>query len=338
MKIKKMVIAALLLTLCFTLHAQDVRGFLGRLLDIVKDAIEEPNTPVPNEDTQKPSEEASGIPTEKTSEVVSGPGQPLTERQKQQLEAAGFILITGGTFNMGSPTREVGRGAAEGPQHRVTLSPFYMGKYPVTQREYQEIMRRNPSRFKGDNLPVENVSWFDAIEYCNRRSQRDGLTPVYTIRGSGANRTVTWNRNANGYRLPTEAEWEYACRAGTTTTFNTGNNITTNQANYDGRHPYNRNAAGIYRETTTTVGSFAANRWGLFDMHGNVYEWCWDWFSDYTSTAKTNPHGPSSGIYRILRGGSYFVGADHQRSAFRAGFFESLESSDVGFRIVTNAQ
>ena len=179
--------------------------------------------------------------------------------QSQASAPVGFVRINGGTFTMGSLANEPERMDREGPQRQVTVSGFFMGRHQVTQREYEEIMGTNPSEFRGPNLPIESVSWFDAVEYCNRRNQREGLTPAYTISGTGNNRTVTWNRNANGYRLPTEAEWEYACRAGTTTPFNTGNNITTAQANYDGNYPYNNNVRGEYRERTTPVGSFAAN-------------------------------------------------------------------------------
>jgi formylglycine-generating enzyme required for sulfatase activity len=135
---------------------------------------------------------------------------------------ANMVSIQGGTFSMGSPANEPGRLGHEGPQHQVTVNSFYMGRFPVTQAEYEAVMGINPSRFKGLNLPVELVNWFDAVEYCNRLSQREGLTQAYSISGIGDNRTVIWNRNANGYRLPTEAEWEYACRAGTTTAYNTG--------------------------------------------------------------------------------------------------------------------
>ncbi|MCL2442930.1 MAG: formylglycine-generating enzyme family protein [Treponema sp.] len=232
----------------------------------------------------------------------------------------GFVRINGGTFTMGSPANEAGRESDE-IQRQVTISAFQMSRYPVTQGEYQEIMGTNPSHFRGDNLPVEQVSWFDAIDYCNRRSQREGLTPAYTISGSGNNRTVTWNRNANGYRLPTEAEWEYACRAGTTTAYNTGANITTSQANFDS-------------ERTTPVDRYPANRWGLYDMHGNVLEWCWDWYGAYASGAQTNPTGAVSGDNRVIRGGSWHISVGLTRSASRVHSYPSLRYDFVGFRLL----
>jgi len=256
-----------------------------------------------------------------------------------------MVRIEGGAFTMGSPANEVSRDSDE-VQHRVTVSTFYMSKYQVTQAEYQVVMRTNPSYFKGANLPVENVSWYDAVEYCNALSQREGLTPAYTIdksRSDPNNKNeydnlkwlVTRNPNANGYRLPTEAEWEYACRAGTTTPFSTGNNITTSQANYDGNYPYNNNAKGTYREKTTPVGSFAANRWGLYDMHGNVWEWCWDWYGEYKNEAQTNPTGAVSGASRVIRGGGWNSNAGGSvRSASRSDGYPSGRYANIGFRLV----
>ncbi|MDR3341951.1 MAG: formylglycine-generating enzyme family protein [Treponema sp.] len=239
-----------------------------------------------------------------------------------------FVHIPGGTFMMGSPASEAERRDNE-VRHQVTVSSFFMGKYEVTHKEYQAVMGTNPSYFEGDNLPVEQVSWFDAVEYCNARSRTEGLTPAYTISGM-----VTWNRNANGYRLPTEAEWEYACRGGTTTAFSTGSNITTNQANYNGYYPYNRNATGTYRRTTTPVGSFMANARGLYDMHGNVWEWCWDWYDDYGSGFQRDPVGASSGTYRVLRGGGWGDGGQLLRSADRYGYSPFDWNSDLGFRLL----
>jgi formylglycine-generating enzyme required for sulfatase activity len=246
-----------------------------------------------------------------------------------------MVRINGGTFTMGSPTNEVGRDNDE-IQRQVTISSFQMSRYQITQREYQEIMGKNPSRFRGDNLPVEWVTWFDAVEYCNRRSQREGLTPAYTITViTRTHRTVTWDRSANGYRLPTEAEWEYACRAGTTTPFNTGNNITTSQANYNGNHPYNNNARGEYRKHTIQVGSFAPNAWGLYDMHGNVSEWCWDFYDTYADGVQTDPTGATSrAVYRVFRGGSWGDGGKSLRSSYRSRGVPESRYVIVGFRVV----
>jgi len=225
-----------------------------------------------------------------------------------QADAApeGFVFIKGGTFIMGSPAEESGRSSNE-IQHRVTVSSFYMGRYEVQQSDYEEVMGANPSSTKGFNLPVTDVSWFDAVEYCNRLSQRDGLTPAYTISGSGDNRTVTWNRNANGYRLPTEAEWEYSCRAGTTTAYNTGETISNDTGWYD------KNSG----DRTHPVGEKPANAWGLYDMHGNVSEWCWDWHGDYSTSNQTDPVGASSGSIRVVRGGHWSYSVQGVRSAYR---------------------
>ena len=255
-----------------------------------------------------------------------------------------FVQIKGGTFIMGSPDSEAERSDDE-VQHKVTVSSFYMSKYEVTQKEYEEVMGTNPSKFEGSNLPVENVSWYDAIEYCNKRSIKEGLTPAYTIvkdRSDPNNKNeskyddvrwiVTWNKKANGYRLPTEAEWEYACRAGTTTPFSTGNNITTNQANYN-RNPLYllENPKGI---CSTAVGSFAPNACGLYDMHGNVWEWCWDWYGDYSKADQTNPDGAVSGSYRVGRGGSWVHSRENLRSASRDSSNPSYQGSIRGFRLV----
>jgi formylglycine-generating enzyme required for sulfatase activity len=185
------------------------------------------------------------------------------------------------------------------------------------------------------------VTWYDAIEFCNKLSEREGLASVYTITGrtpaagypiTGA--TVTPNWSTNGYRLPTEAQWEYACRAGTTTPFSTGNNITTSQANYDGNYPYTNNAKGEYRQRTTPVGSFAANVWGLYDMHGNVWEWCWDWYGTYETGTQTDPKGAVSGNNRVRRGGSWYDDGQYLRWAFRDGILPSSAGHYLGFRLV----
>ena len=234
-------------------------------------------------------------------------------------EAPEMVRINGGTFTMGSPANERGRSANEGPQRQVTVSSFLIGKYPVTQAEYRKIMEANPSTFKGDNLPVEQVSWFDAIEYCNKRSQKEGLQPAYTRNGNN----VTWDREANGYRLPTEAEWEYACRAETQTPYYSGTSV-------DDAGWYSGNSKG----QTHPVGEKQPNPWGLYDMHGNVLEWCWDWLGAYTSGAQTDPVGASSGTSRVYRGGCWRFEANQTRSAYRYGNNANLRSFIVGIRIV----
>lgn len=254
-----------------------------------------------------------------------------------------MVLIQGGTFTIGSPESESWRSKDE-VQHRVTLNSFYMGKYEITQREYQLVMKANPSAFKGDRLPVDNVSWFDALAYCNARSRQEGLTPVYVIDGA----KVTWNRSADGYRLPTEAEWEYACRAGTATPFSTQTSISAEEANYYGHYPYEiegnyfsqdalETKPGIYRETTVPVGSFAPNKWGLYDMHGNVWEWCWDFYGAYGAADQDNPTGPESGAQRVSRGGGWNDFAKNLRSAYRSSTPPEHNSYNSGFRVAKNA-
>jgi formylglycine-generating enzyme required for sulfatase activity len=206
-----------------------------------------------------------------------------------------------------------------------------MAKYEVTQEEYEAVMGVNPSHAKGAKLPVEMVSWDDAIEYCNRRSEKEKLSPVYTRNGD----MVIWNTKANGYRLPTEAEWEYACRAGTTGPFSTGGNITTHEANYNGRRAYNDNARGMDRQTTMPAGSFPPNPWGLYDMHGNVCEWVWDWYADYNTAPQTDPQGPTMGKFdhKPARRGGWTEGGAGQRSAIRFYGEVFYRYKDLGFRV-----
>jgi formylglycine-generating enzyme required for sulfatase activity len=286
----------------------------------------------------------NGIPAAKLNatgymKIDSGNVGEQVRRLAEERTANMMVRINGGTFTMGSPVSEPNSSGEV--QHSVTVSSFYMGKHEVTQREWREVMGNNPSYFKGDDLPVEQVSWYEVVEYCNKRSQREGLTLAYTINGTN----IMWNRNVHqadpqlaGYRLPTEAEWEYACRAGTTTPYSTGNNITTSQANYNGNYPYNGNTKGTYQEKTTSVGSFAPNVWGLYDMHGNVYEWCWDWYGDYAQGTQTDPAGAGSGSHRVDRGGSWVSYAQDLRSAYRGSGAPASRYGNVGFRLVRSAE
>lgn len=254
-----------------------------------------------------------------------------------------FVFIEGGTFQMGSPETESWRSDDE-TQHTVTVSDFYMSQYEITQAEYEEIIGSNPSNFSGSNLPVENLSWLDAAAYCNARSEKEGLTPVYTIDGQN----VSWDRSANGYRLPTEAEWEYACRAGTSTPFNTQTSISAEEANYYGHYPYMiednyfsqanlDTQPGEYRQTTVAVDSFSPNTFGLYNMHGNVGEWVWDYYGAYSLEEETDPSGPSSGTLRVYRGGGWNDFAKNMRSAYRATLAQDKSSFNIGIRLVLNA-
>ena len=222
-------------------------------------------------------------------------------------------LIPAGEFQMGSPESEQGHYNDE-QQHRVRITqPFYLGVYEVTQEQYERIMGSNPSNNKGTNLPVEQVSWDDAQEFCRKLSQKEGKT----------------------YRLPTEAEWEYACRAGTTTPFNFGSTLNGTEANCNGNYPYGTTTKGAYLKRTTTVGSYRPNAFGLYDMHGNVFEWCSDWYDSayYKNSPADNPTGPDAGSDRVIRGGSWSFGAVCCRSADR-DIEPPSRDYGVGFRVL----
>ena len=254
-----------------------------------------------------------------------------------------FTAISGGSFLMGSPEAENWRGDDE-TQHEVTVSDFAMCIHEVTQAEYEALVGNNPSSFVGDDLPVDSVSWLEAVTYCNLRSESEGLSPVYTIEGD----SITWNRSANGYRLPTEAEWEYACRAGTVTPFNSETSISAEEANYYGHYPYEieenyfsqgnlETKPGIYRQTTVAVQSFTPNAWGLYDMHGNVGEWVWDYYGSYPDEAAADPAGPENGTLRVNRGGGWNDFAKNLRSAYRAAAPQDQQRFNIGIRLVLGA-
>jgi formylglycine-generating enzyme required for sulfatase activity len=233
-----------------------------------------------------------------------------------------MVLVPAGEFLMGSPASDSHARSWEMPQHRVRITrPFYLGIHPVTQQEYEQVMGDNPSNFKGDaRLPVENASWLDAVQFCNRLSERESLAPCYRIDGDDV--TVV---DVEGLRLPTEAEWEYACRAGTTTKWYCGD-----AENGLGEVAwYGANSGG----KTHPVGKKKPNAWGLFDMHGNVWEWCEDWYREYPAEEVTDPQGPSQTPDRVLRGGSCRGVAWHCRAAFRDGYGPRSRFDFLGFRV-----
>ena len=228
-----------------------------------------------------------------------------------------MVKIPGGRFLMGSPETEAERDQDEGPQHYVNVPEFLMGKYTVTQAQWQAVMGNNPSQFKGKNRPVEKVSWNDATKFCQKLSKKTG----------------------RDYRLPSEAEWEYACRAGTQTPFYFGETITPELVNYDGNYTYGNGPEGKYREETTDVGNFPPNSFGLYNMHGNVWEWCQDiWHSNYDGAPVDGSAWVNGGnsSRRVRRGGSWDDYPWRCRSAFRFNY-NSVEADDsyIGFRLVS---
>ena len=258
----------------------------------------------------------AGMPKSGRSQDMEIKGQ--AERSSSVVEVPeNFVLIRGGEFTMGSPIYELGRSVDE-VQHQVKVSDFYMSKYEVTQAEWESVTGANPFDFKGKTFPAEQVSWDDCQAFIQALNRKTGKK----------------------YRLPTEAEWEYACRAGTTTPFNTGGNLTTEQASFNGSYSYNENQRCKYTEKTIAVDSFAPNAWGLYNMHGNVSEWCSDWYDEnYYAACKAkgvveNPTGPASGECRVMRGGLRYGYAKSCRSAYRCSSTSDFRAYGVGLRLV----
>ncbi|MEA2103987.1 MAG: SUMF1/EgtB/PvdO family nonheme iron enzyme [Candidatus Cloacimonadota bacterium] len=249
----------------------------------------------------------------------------------------GMIFIEGGTFEMGDQFNE--GGDDELPLHEVTLDDFYIGQYEVTQAQFENVMGYNPSYFAGENKPVEYLTWYEMIKFCNKKSMQEGLTPCYSVDGDtdpdnwGNSFDPDCDFDVNGYRLPTEAEWEYAARGG-----NEGDN---DNYRYSGCHDegdlpdyawYDSNSGNETHE----VGTKLPNQLDIYDMSGNVWEWCWDWYDSdyYSSSPSENPTGPNSGLDSVLRGGYWNGGADGCRVADRYGVAPSGSGGLVGFRIL----
>jgi sulfatase modifying factor 1 len=271
---------------------------------------------------------------------------------KKQEAPPQFVFVEGGEFTMGSPATELNRAADEVP-HRVRLNDFYISRYEVTVAEFRQFVEATgyvTDAEKNAVVPLflqawlprkTNLNWRYSVSGRQRRISED-YHPVFLVSWNDAVAYCRWLSKKTGrhYRLPTEAEWEYACRAGTTTAFSAGYNITTDEANYDGNYPYAYNRKGVYRGNTVPVDGFAANSWGLYNMSGNVAEWCSDWYSDsYYQTCNqlgvvTNPTGPSEGTNRVIRGGSWNDDARYCRSADRNDSMPDYRYINVGFRVV----
>lgn len=232
-----------------------------------------------------------------------------------------MVSIPSGEFLMGTPANEQGRNGDEAPQHLVKINNFFLGKYPITQGQYQAVMGENPAFFQGNNKPVENLSWFEAMSFCVKLSSLTGKK----------------------FRLPTEAEWEYACRAGTNTPFSYGTTITADLVNYKANFGYGEGGKGYWRQETTQVGNFPANGFGLYDLHGNVWEWCADhWHENYEQAPNDgsiwlDTDSEDDQQPRVIRGGSWDDTAFYCRAGVRMWTLPQLKGKLIGFRVACSA-
>ncbi|MBN1592026.1 MAG: formylglycine-generating enzyme family protein, partial [Candidatus Coatesbacteria bacterium] len=256
--------------------------------------------------------------------------------EEQQPPLITMVPVPAGAFLMGSSIWESGHNVDEGPQRTVNVSAFEMSETEITQYVWEDVMRWNGSYYSGDDLPVEEVTWFDCVSFCNELSREHGYAECYTISNIAydgnhiVSAEVSCDFDPDGYRLPTEAEWEYACRAETNTRYYNGNI----DAELSIVAWFQENSGDV----THPVGQKEPNSWGLYDMHGNVWEWCWDWYDSGYYAAQpdpdTDPTGSANGSERILRGGSKIDDAWICRSAYRNSSGPSYQWSNVGFRIV----
>lgn len=276
-------------------------------------------------------------------------------------DAVGLVLvrIEAGRFAMGSPPSERNRRPDESLHDVRIREPFYMGIHEITQEQFQKVMGVTPSWFADSGpgkesvrgidpsrLPVERVTWFDALEFCNRLSKRDGFPEFYKLAAAKREENAIVGarveiRGGNGYRLPTEAEWEYACRANSASPYHFARTPTGRDGNFRSSlvaGGYGSLPAWQALNRTTTVGAYPANDFGLFDMHGNVGEWCWDLYDKdyYTNSPGADPVGPGTGIHRVVRGGSWLVTEGSCRSASRFMLIPSQRDYSVGFRVARN--
>lgn len=259
-----------------------------------------------------------------------------------------FVYIPGGTFKMGSPEGE-GK-PDEHPRHEVTVDGFWMGRYEVTSTQYAEILGGSPGFSSAANCPLERITWYDAVAFCNALSERFGFSTCYSIdkkndgkspgggllAGDTKNWIVTLNKSADGFRLPFEAEWEYACRAGADTRYHWGNEMDGRYAWYEKNSGYRTHGIKLFDDPARLP-----NRWGLYDMTGNVAEWCYDWYSPsyYTAGRSKNPAGPGKSgdiVSRVIRGGDCSSKKDALRSASRSSAVPFMGMNTIGMRLVKN--
>ena len=250
---------------------------------------------------------------------ANSPSHEAGTRQTLKIGDAeyGFCWIPAGEFDMGSPESEKERVDDERLHHVKLTQGFWLLETPVIQELYESVMKTNPSEFKGFDRPVENVSWDDAMKFCVELTKRlpEGLTAS----------------------LPTESQWEYACRAGTKTAYSFGDSLNGDKANCDGNYPYGTTRKGKYLRKTSPVKRYAPNAWGLYDMHGNVCEWCLDYYGEYPTGTVVDPKGPNSASYRVLRGGCWGSGARNCRSAYRYGLDPGIRFNSLGFRFLLSS-
>jgi sulfatase modifying factor 1 len=301
-------------------NLEKIKNWLG-----LKASKQEPAAEISTRNTFRPKDETTG-----------------SHAQKPEIE---WASIPAGRFTMGSPENEPERLDNESA-HQVSLSAFRMSKQVITLGQFKAFIDSTGYVTDSDKGVVisgsflwtgkeyihkSGVNW-TCDEQGNPRPIEEYNYPVVHVSWNDAVAFAEWM----GCRLPTEADWEYACRAGTSTPFHTGNNLTTSQANYNGNFPYNNHEKGVYRATIMPVASFPPNAWGLYDMHGNVFEWCSDWYGRYSAEAQANPNGPAKGLLRVRRGGSWGYFARDCRSAFRNSREPDFRTGGAGFRIVSD--